>query len=69
MSVRAKFRCMGKDEVGNINLYAVTGDTPENKAFFNATPNGQVRLGVVNSQAAEQFEVGKDYYVDFMPAD
>lgn len=69
MSVRAKFNCLSKDEVGNVHLYAVAGGSPENDEFFSATPNGEIRLGIGNTQAAEQFEVGKQYYVDFTPAD
>lgn len=45
-------------------------DTPdENKEFFRWTPWGQLSMGTVNPAAAAQFEVGADYYVDFIKAE
>lgn len=40
----------------------------ENTKFWQATPTGEIRLGTVNADAAAQFELGKEYYVDFTPA-
>jgi hypothetical protein len=40
----------------------------ENEAFFQATPAGKMILEIATPEAAAQFEVGKDYYVDFTPA-
>ncbi|MFB2769885.1 hypothetical protein ACE1AT_11450 [Pelatocladus sp. BLCC-F211] len=48
---------------------AVTGDTKENKSFWNATPSGQIEVYVTNPKAVEQLELGKNYYVDFTVAD
>lgn len=66
MQVRAKFTCTHASD-GSISLQAVVGDSPENKAFFNATPSGSISMGVVNPAAAEQFKPGAEYYVDFTP--
>ncbi len=41
----------------------------ENTKFWNATPSGEIRLGTVNAEAARQFELGKEYYIDFTPAE
>jgi hypothetical protein len=72
MSVRAKFRVTEKSPQGDngvsITLEAVTNGNEENKSFFKWTPSGQIRMGVVNPAAADQFEVGKECYVDFTPA-
>lgn len=72
MSVRAKFQCTSANEVGegfkNVSMSPVFGGSEENKRFFNATPSGSIQLGVINAEAAQQFEVGKEYYVDFTPA-
>lgn len=83
MSVRAKFVVAsierfntsiyadGKStvrECQNIKLQVVSGNSDENKKFFASTPSGQVQLGTVNLEAAAQFELGKEYYVDFSPA-
>lgn len=46
-----------------------TDDSPENRAFWEASPNGSIELTINNPAAAEVFELGKSYYVDFTPAD
>lgn len=70
MSVRAKFKCTSKEANPHgggdlIRLDPVIDGSEENKRFFRATPGGQIQLATVNPQAAEQFEVGHEYYVDF----
>lgn len=72
MTVRAKFvvneiaEYEGTKGQKTIKLRAVYGDnSPENKAFWNATPSGKVELNVINQTAAAQFEIGKEYYLDF----
>ena len=71
MSVRAKFKCVGVDDSYNdsksIQLEAVVDGSDENKAFFSQTPSGRISIGCVNPEANKQFEIGKDYYVDFTP--
>ncbi len=37
----------------------------ENKEFFKYTPGGTVTFNVLNAAAAANFEVGKEYYLDF----
>ncbi len=41
----------------------------ENTKFWQASPGGRLELSVVNAAAVERFEVGKEYYLDFTPAD
>lgn len=41
----------------------------ENSKFWRASPSGEVKLGTVNPQAWSQFEMGKCYYLDFIPAE
>lgn len=65
--VRAKFKCES-NEKGDIRLSPVVGGSEENDQFYAATPGGSILLAVVNESAAQQFEVGKEYYVDFSPA-
>lgn len=45
-----------------------TDPNHENKAFWDASPGGSLTLNVVNKAASDQFELGKEYYVDFTPA-
>lgn len=72
MTVRAKVTC------DTIKDNAVTFSTvyepdaakdTENARFTKATPWGQIKLGIDNPTALEQFQPGKSYYVDFTPAD
>lgn len=62
--IRAKFVCGFKSgEV--VYLNPVYSGSKENEEFFKATPGGQVTLHILNQAALEQFEQGKEYYVDF----
>jgi hypothetical protein len=51
-------------------LNAVYDSNPdsENGRFFRYTPCGRLSLSTVNPSAAEAFVVGRDYYLDFTPA-
>jgi hypothetical protein len=77
MSVRAKFICVANGKTcshpdyvtSNIVMTPVFGDSEENKKFFAATPGGKLELNVVNPDAAEQLEVGQEYYIDITKAD
>lgn len=40
----------------------------ENTKFWKASPSGSITLGTVNPEAWVQFEMGKEYYVDFTAA-
>lgn len=68
-----KFLGEGKSEqvqAYDISLFAVTANgSEENKSFFTNTPTGSLTLNTVNEAAAKQFEVGKEYYLDFTPAE
>jgi hypothetical protein len=71
MSVRAKFRVNHIERAGDgqtIQLHPVYSGSPENEAFFKATPGGQISLYCVNPEANEQFALGKEFYIDFTPA-
>lgn len=78
MTVRAKFKVISittqanwqkdKGHIGTVRLHPVTGDIPENKAFYEATPSGQIEIGTINQQALEHFAIGREFYVDFTPA-
>jgi hypothetical protein len=75
MAVRAKFFCRSKNEIassdGNgfsVEMVAVSSGSEENKSFFKYTPSGNLTMGVVNKATASEFEVGKEYYLDFTKA-
>lgn len=77
MSVRAKFKVTQvfepheSAEIRDVYLSAVYDPDPgsENHEFWKYTPAGQIVLSTINPAAWRQFEVDKDYYVDFTPAD
>lgn len=69
MTVRAKFKCVvPPQQEGLVVLEVVTYGSEENKEFFRYTPFGRIELGTVNPEAFNQFEIGREYYVDFTPA-
>lgn len=78
-TVRAKFKVQSvtvtahwqkdKGHVGTVKLAPVTGDSPENKTFYDATPSGSIDLGTINQAALALFEIGREFYVDFTPSE
>jgi hypothetical protein len=40
--------------------------SPENAAFFDATPSGHLKVG---THKEDHFQVGQEYYVDLTPAE
>lgn len=60
------------DEVRTLVFQPVYGNGDpdhENTKFWEASPSGEIRLGVVNREAWKNFELGKEYYIDFTPAE
>lgn len=50
-------------------VYAPDDAKSENGTFWQATPSGSISLTINNPAGAEIFEVGDDFYVDFIRAD
>lgn len=74
MGVRAKFVVDSILDLGKTKTVAMTpvvggADNAENDRFWEYTPGGKLELSTINAAAADQFEVGKEYYLDFTPAD
>lgn len=74
-SVRAKFwvteinhrHCRDSSEVNaEIKLEPVYDE--DNKDWSKWTPSGSISMSVTNPGAIAQFELGKQYFVDFRPA-
>lgn len=71
-TTRAKFRCNVLTDYGTqqtVSMLPVVDGSPENQAFWAATPAGEVQLTISNPDAFAAFKAGSDYYVDFTPAD
>lgn len=75
--VRAKFQCLSitnfhhhqTDAVqAEVRLGAVYGTGKENADWSKWTPSGEIKMMITNPAAIEQFELGKEYFVDFTPA-
>lgn len=69
-------RSIGKEiqstELQTIVLVPVYGGgnpEHENTKFWQATPSGEIKLGTINADAAAQFELDKEYYIDFTRAE
>ena len=75
MSVRVKVACnfksqtTGDNPVTQLSFYPVYTGSEENKKFFSLTPGGMFIFNTVNQDAANQFEVGKEYYFDIFAAE
>lgn len=70
--VRAKFKVTvitPYADSTNIYLEPVISGSKENEEFFKWTPSGTICLGCANPEATKQFEVGKEFFVDFSPAE
>lgn len=69
--VRAKVTCEGieNNAVSFRTVYEPNGPSDENMRFTKASPWGEIKLGIDNPAALEQFAPGKSYYVDFTPAE
>lgn len=73
--VRCKFVCVNKDIICDgystghkIGMLPVTHGSEENERFFHYTPYGGLVFGTINDEAAKQFEIGKEYYIDISQA-
>jgi hypothetical protein len=77
--VRAKFNCTRVEEhksgdhvyAHRVMLNPVYSDAPEseNRAFWTATPSGQLDMYISNQQAWGFFVPGQEYYLDFAPVE
>lgn len=65
---RKEFPGMVQNEIAMTPVYSGDEDS-ENAKFWNATPSGKIEFTCVNEDAVKQFEVGKEYYVDFTKAE
>lgn len=73
--VRAKFQCtevkdQPESEIKLVDFVAVIDGSEENKSFAKYTPSGGAYLNIsYETPAADFFEVGKCYYLDFTSAE
>jgi hypothetical protein len=53
----------------NVVMTPVTSGSEENKKFWEYTPSGKLEIGTTNIAAADELEVGKEYYIDITKAE
>lgn len=79
MTVRAKFQCLeikhhhvpGSDAQSvhvEVRLVPVYGNGKDNASWSKYTPSGELKMTITNPPAAEAFDIGKEYFLDFTPA-
>jgi len=74
-TTRAKFACnfvQPDAQTGGaslISLSPVYTGSEENKAFFASSPGGTIMFYCTNPAATAVFKQGKEYFVDFTPAE
>ncbi len=78
MNVRCKYVCQqittrrhwdsrkNGEKLYVANFTPVMDGSPENAAFYEATPAGSLEVGTIKLMP---FEVGKSYFLDITPAD
>lgn len=79
MTVRAKMKVHSVQQTGskdypnvNVQLGAVYSNDPEseNRSFASATPSASININIdAGCPAAQAFELGQEFYVDFIPLD
>ncbi len=70
--VRAKFRVDERAERiggGVVRMSPVMDGSGENKKFFTYTPYGKIEMGTINEEVLKEFTPGKEFYIDFTPAE
>lgn len=69
--VRAKFKCTGKAKSETdpsaiaVDFMASVDTGNDNIDWSKFTPSGLLSMNITNPPAADKFEIGKDYYLDF----
>jgi hypothetical protein len=63
----------GTDKGRTVEFRAVTGDSEENKKFFQATPSGEFKVGLSEAAAKslglDQGKIGSEFYFDITPVE
>lgn len=65
---RSKNWDKSKPDLYSVKLGVVTSGSPENAAFYAATPGGTIEFTSINESAALSLPLGEEVYVDITPA-
>jgi hypothetical protein len=74
MALRAKVKVASITDYGSskgVKMHPVTspGHNDVNKSWSKWTPEGSFEMRITNPEAFNQFQVDRDYFVEFTPAD
>ena len=74
MTTRAKFKVTEiteRDFGKSLILQPVYSSDPnsENGKFYKQTPGGKIEIMTINEEVSKQFSIGKQFYIDFTPAE
>jgi hypothetical protein len=64
-----KGRDLVPSEVRTIRMQPVAGKHAENEKFWGGTPRGQIEITCINAEAGEQFDLDREFFVEFSPAE
>jgi hypothetical protein len=79
-AIRCKMRLVsisggyyGTDKGRTVEFRAVSGDSEENKKFFQSTPSGEFKVGLSEAAAKslglDQGKIGSEFYFDITPTE
>jgi len=66
-SVNNQIATNGAIEYQTVELFAVIGDTPENKEWSKWTPSANFKIQISNPAAMNKLATGHEFFVDFTP--
>jgi hypothetical protein len=69
MQINHNFSHTPDHAAAEIRLVPVWEQDGPNRQWSKATPSGELKMLITNPAAVDQFELGKDYFVDFTPAE
>ena len=72
--IRAKFRCqtvlLGEHgEQVKLGAVSSSDENDPNKSWSQYTPSGSIEMMITNPAAEGQFRPGREYFIDFTPAE
>lgn len=65
---RRKHWDAARGDLFDLAFSPVTGGSPENAAFYDASPCGEFKVSTVKQEIAEGMTLGGEFYIDITPA-
>lgn len=68
MTKRTQYTQIDGEEVTLTPVYSTDPEHP-NHRWWKASPSGELRMQITNPEAVGKLELGREYSIDFMPAE